>query len=222
MTKVKKSNTLILFGTLLLLLSSCRAEGTARRDTEISITTPHKDDKLILPKASAKGQKLAQAARGIVNDQIVYDPAYFVIPYPNGDVPADRGVCTDVVIRTFRKTGIDLQKEVYEDMQAHFGLYPKIWGRKTTDRNIDHRRVPNLMTYFSRKGHTKQITQNAQDYLPGDVVAWSLDKGLTHIGIVSDVPNKEGTQYLIVHNIGRGQVLEDCLFRFTIIGHYRM
>lgn len=175
-----------------------------------------------LPKASSKGVALAQAAESIVDQSIIYDPQYFTIDYPNGDVPKDKGVCTDVVIRSFRKIGIDLQQEVHEDMRAHFSLYPQIWGRSSPDPNIDHRRVPNLMTYFSRKGYTKTITQNKADYHPGDIVAWRLPAGQTHIGIVSREPNDEGTHYLVVHNIGNGQVLEDCLFRFTIIGHYRL
>lgn len=175
-----------------------------------------------LPVATARGNELARAAEGIVDDRIVYDPQYFAIDYPNGDVPKDKGVCTDVVIRSFRKIGIDLQKEVHEDMQAHFSLYPQIWGRTSTDRNIDHRRVPNLMTYFSRKKYERTITQKGTDYLPGDIVAWRLPAGQTHIGIVSREPGSDRTHYRVVHNIGNGQVLEDCLFKFEIIGHYRL
>lgn len=225
MTKVTKTRTLILFGLLLHFFSSCTADGASPQSSPrnpASHTPDRQSPATKLPKAGPKGQKLAQAAKSIIDDRIIYDPAYFTIPYPNGDVPADRGVCTDVVIRSLRKTGVDLQKEVHEDMQAHFGLYPRIWGRSSTDRNIDHRRVPNLMTYFSRKGYAQPLSQNGQDYLPGDIVTWVLDKGLTHIGVVSDVPNAAGTQYQIIHNIGRGQVQEDCLFRFTITGHYRM
>ena len=175
-----------------------------------------------LPAATGRGNALARAAESIVDDQIVYDPQYFSIDYPNGDIPQDKGVCTDVVIRSFRKIGIDLQKEVHEDMRLHFSLYPKIWGRSSTDRNIDHRRVPNLMTYFSRKKYEKAITQKGSDYLPGDIVAWRLPAGQTHIGIVSRKPGSGKTHYLIVHNIGHGQVQEDCLFKFEIIGHYRL
>jgi uncharacterized protein YijF (DUF1287 family) len=118
--------------------------------------------------------RLSKAAIELTKDDVTYDPSYYSISYPNGDVPAGRGVCTDVVIRAYRKLGIDLQTEVHEDMKAHFGLYPKIWGMKSTDKNIDHRRVPNLMVFFKRKGKVKSMTQNAADYIPGDIVCWNL------------------------------------------------
>ncbi len=164
---------------------------------------------------------LFDAALELTNQKVTYDPSYFSIDYPNGDVPKDKGVCTDVVIRAFRKIGIDLQKEVHEDMKANFNLYPKIWRLKTTDKNIDHRRVPNLMTYFKRKGAEKPITNNPNNYLPGDVVCWNLGGAVTHIGVVVNKKSNDGKRNLIVHNIGSGQVLEDCLFDFKIIGHYR-
>lgn len=166
------------------------------------------------------GMRLSVAAIALTNDHVIYDPSYFSIPYPNGDVPADRGVCTDVVIRAYRKLGIDLQKEVHEDMKAHFSKYPKIWQLKTTDKNIDHRRVPNLMTFFERKGEVKPISHRASDYSPGDIVCWNLGGGITHIGVVVNRKSNDGQRYMIVHNIGAGQVLEDCLFDFRIIGHY--
>ena len=165
---------------------------------------------------------LESAALSLTAEKVIYDPSYFSIPYPNGDVPKGKGVCTDVVIRAYRKIGIDLQKNVHEDMKAHFNVYPKIWGLKATDTNIDHRRVPNLMTYFKRQGAEQPITQNAKDYLPGDVVCWNLGGAVTHIGIVVNKTSSDAKRYLIVHNIGNGQVLEDCLFNFKIIGHYRM
>ncbi len=165
--------------------------------------------------------KLAERALELTRDKVVYDPSYFSIPYPNGDVPANKGVCTDVVIRAYRKLNIDLQKEVHEDMKKNFSLYPKNWGLSKTDSNIDHRRVPNLMTFFTRKGAKLSITQNPKDYQPGDIVCWNLGGAITHIGIVSNVKNRDKTRYMIVHNIGAGQVLEDCLFKFKIIGHYR-
>lgn len=121
----------------------------------------------------------------------------------------------------YRKVGIDLQKEVHEDMQASFSKYPKMWGLTAPDRNIDHRRVPNLMVFFERHGETLTLGRDASDYTPGDIVCWQLSGGLTHIGIVSDKKNREGTRCLIVHNIGGGQVLEDRLFAYEIIGHYR-
>ncbi len=164
---------------------------------------------------------LSDVALQLTKQKVTYDPSYFSIDYPNGDVPSDKGVCTDVVIRAYRKLGIDLQKEVHQDMKAHFNLYPKMWGLKTTDKNIDHRRVPNLMTYFKRQGAEKPITKNSNDYKPGDVVCWNLGGAITHIGIVVNKKSSDGKRYLIVHNIGGGQVLEDCLFNFKIIGHYR-
>lgn len=165
-------------------------------------------------------KKLSDAARSLTLQKVVYDPAYFSIPYPNGDVPADKGVCTDVVIRVYRKVGIDLQKEVHEDMKANFEIYPKNWGLKATDRNIDHRRVLNLMTFFERKGTVKKIIDKPDDYLPGDIVCWNLGGAVTHIGLVVDKKSPDGNRYMIVHNIGAGQVMEDVLFAYTIIGHY--
>lgn len=150
-----------------------------------------------------------------------YDPKYFSIVYPNGDVPANKGVCTDVVIRAYRKMGIDLQKEVHEDMQKNFKSYPKIWGLKTTDTNIDHRRVPNLQVFFTRKGQGLGISEKASDYKTGDLVTWMIGGKLPHIGIVTDVRSKDGKRNQIVHNVGAGQVLEDCLFDYPITGHYR-
>ncbi len=169
---------------------------------------------------SVRPNNLVEAALELTQQQVTYDPSYFSIPYPNGDVPSDKGVCTDVVIRSYRKLGVDLQKKVHEDMKANFGVYPNIWGLRTTDKNIDHRRVPNLMTYFKRQGAEKPISNAAKDYLPGDVVCWNLRGAITHIGIVVDKKSRDGKRNLIVHNIGRGQVLEDILFDFKIIGHY--
>lgn len=166
-------------------------------------------------------QKLAEKAVTLTENQVTYDPSYFSISYPNGDVPADKGVCTDVVIRTYRKVGIDLQKEVHEDMKVNFSVYPKIWGLTRPDTNIDHRRVPNLMVFFERFGTVLPITKEAEDYEPGDIVCWSLGGAITHIGMVSHTKSLDGKRPLIVHNIGAGQVLQDCLFDYKIIGHYR-
>ncbi|MCK5703513.1 MAG: DUF1287 domain-containing protein [Cyclobacteriaceae bacterium] len=164
--------------------------------------------------------RLSDAVISLIDPTILYDPAYFSIDYPNGDVPADRGVCTDVIIRAYRKLGIDLQKEVHEDMKANFSTYPKSWGLSHTDKNIDHRRVPNLMMYFSRHGKTKLLALNSSAYLPGDIVCWDLGNGITHIGLVVDKKSSDSQRHLLVHNIGGGQVLADCLFDFRIIGHY--
>ena len=165
-------------------------------------------------------EKLASAALLLTEQEVVYDPGYYAIDYPNGDVPADRGVCSDVVIRAYRLLGIDLQREVHEDMVAHFELYPAIWGLNRPDTNIDHRRVPNLMKYFERYGTEKAITGSVADYLPGDIVCWNLGGAVTHIGIVVNRRSPDGQRPMVVHNIGRGQVVEDCLFNFRIIGHY--
>ena len=170
---------------------------------------------------AGKNLRLANAALSLIHQQVNYDPSYFKINYPNGDVPPDKGVCTDVVIRAYRLIGIDLQKEVHEDMNQHFNLYPNIWGLRHTDTNIDHRRVPNLMKFFERKGTVLPITNNPDEYLPGDIVCWDLGNGQTHIGIVINQKSDDKKRYLIVHNIGRGQEVSDCLFNFKIIGHYR-
>lgn len=165
--------------------------------------------------------KLSLAALELTKEKVVYDPSYFSISYPNGDIPKGKGVCTDVIIRAYRKIGVDLQKEVHEDMKTNFSKYPKLWGLKSTDKNIDHRRVPNLMTYFKRQQAEKIINENPKDYLPGDIVAWNLGGAITHIGIVVHKKSLDKKRNLIVHNIGSGQVLEDCLFSYKIIGHYR-
>ena len=170
---------------------------------------------------SAKALQLSAAAINLTQQKVVYDPAYFKIPYPNGDVPAGKGVCTDVVIRAYRSQGIDLQQKVHEDMAANFKLYPKYWGRKTPDTNIDHRRVYNLMAFFARKGVEKPMTKTSTDYLPGDMVCWNLGGNITHIGIVINRKSADGKRFLIVHNIGRGQEISDCLFAWKIIGHYQ-
>jgi uncharacterized protein YijF (DUF1287 family) len=151
-----------------------------------------------------------------------YSQEYFKLTYPNGDPPIETGACTDVVIRAFRKAGVDLQKEVHEDMAANFGAYPKKWGLAGTDTNIDHRRVPNLQTFFDRRKKSIPVTNSAEDYQPGDVVTYDLDgKGMTHIGLVSNVWNAAGDRHLIVHNIGAGARAEDVLFNWKITGHFR-
>lgn len=168
------------------------------------------------------GQQLSDAAISIIDPSIDYDPTYFSIKYPNGDVPKNKGVCTDVIIRSYRKLGIDLQKEVHEDMIENFSKYPNLekWGMTKTDTNIDHRRVPNLEVFFERKGTKLTVTQNAKDYKTGEMVTWMINDKLPHIGIVTSKKSKDGQRNLIVHNVGGGQVLEDCLFEYKIVGHY--
>jgi uncharacterized protein YijF (DUF1287 family) len=165
--------------------------------------------------------RLADSAFTLTQQKVVYDLSYFSITYPNGDVPRDRGVCTDVIIRAYRKLHIDLQQLVHEDMRNHFNQYPRAWGLNAPDKNIDHRRVPNLMTFFKRSGASLAVTANAADYQPGDIVCWSLSRGMKHIGMVVKQKSADGKRQLIVHNIGSGQVMEDCLFDYPIIGHYR-
>jgi uncharacterized protein len=166
--------------------------------------------------------RLVEAAVGRTSQQVRYDPTYFQIAYPGGDVPAEVGVCTDEIIRSYRVVGVDLQREVHEDMAANFSAYPRKWGLKKTDTNIDHRRVPNLMAFFERAGAGLPVTQEARDYRPGDVVTWDLSGGLTHIGIVVNVPSEADESRLqIVHNIGAGPKMEDVLFNWKITGHYR-
>jgi len=171
---------------------------------------------------SAFLDKLVEAAVERTSREVRYDPTYFVIPYPGGDVPEEVGVCTDEVIRSYRKVGVDLQKEVHEDMKESFAAYPRKWGLKKPDTNIDHRRVPNLMVFFGRQGAALPVTQVARDYRPGDVVTWDLGGGLTHIGLVVNVPSEADPERMqIVHNIGAGPKMEDVLFNWTVTGHYR-
>ena len=167
-------------------------------------------------------EKLSKEAIALTKVSVEYDSKYYVIKYPNGDVPTGKGVCTDVIIRAYRKMGIDLQKEVHEDMQASFAAYPQKWGLPKPDANIDHRRVPNLQTFFARRKKALEITRNAADYKPGDVVSWDIDgKGMTHIGLVSNLWNEATKRFLIIHNIGGGAKAEDALFNWKITGHYR-
>jgi uncharacterized protein len=168
-------------------------------------------------------RQLVAAAVERSHVRVRYVADYVRIPYPGGDVPADTGVCTDEIIRIYRKVGIDLQKEVHEDMVANFREYPRKWRwfSPQPDTNIDHRRVPNLMAFFRRNGESLPITANAADYSPGDIVAWDLGGGQTHIGMVVDRQPALARRYMILHNIGQGPQIEDVLLDWKIIGHYR-
>lgn len=174
-----------------------------------------------LSQISLDPDKISQSAIDIIDPDIEYVSGWFKIPYPNGDVDPMIGVCTDVVIRTLRKLDFDLQKEMHVDMINNFDKYPKYWGADSPDRNIDHRRVYNQMRYFKRMGNEVEITNNPENYLPGDIVAWNLGGNITHIGVVVDKKSSDGLRNMIVHNIGSGQVMEDILFEYRIIGHYR-
>lgn len=209
---------------VLLNFTSCKKQEIASDNTHfISV----KQEITPIEKPNSFPEKLSNAALSIIDPNVVYTPDYVKLKYPNGDVPAKTGVCTDVIIRAYRKLNIDLQKEVHEDMVANFTKYPNLkkWGLKTTDKNIDHRRVPNLEIYFGRKGKTLPISQNASDYKTGEIVTWMINDKLPHIGIVthlkSDPDASGGKRNLIVHNVGGGQVLEDCLFSYTIVGHFQ-
>jgi uncharacterized protein YijF (DUF1287 family) len=167
-------------------------------------------------------EKLIAAAEEQIGVTVIYDPAYVSLKFPNGDPPRERGVCTDVLVRAYRDAfGFDLQSAVNADMKAHFAAYPTIWGLSRPDRNIDHRRVPNLQTYFKRQGAALAVTRDPADYLPGDIVSQMLPGNLPHIAIVSHRTSPDGERPMLIHNIGAGTRLEDRLFDFEITGHYR-
>jgi uncharacterized protein YijF (DUF1287 family) len=174
----------------------------------------------LVDRASPQARRLALAAEDQVGKTVRYDAAYVKLDYPGGDVPMDRGVCTDVLVRAFRTLGIDLQVEVHEDMSAHFEEYPQNWGAAEPDSSIDHRRVPNLQTYFRRQGKAVAVSEDPADYWPGDVVTWDVS-GRPHTGIVSATPAPDGTRFCMAHNIGAGVRVEDVLFAYKITGHYR-
>ena len=167
------------------------------------------------------GLRLAAAAEERATHSVIYDAAYERISYPNGDVDASRGVCADEIVRAYRLLGIDLQRLVHEDMRRAFHVYPKRWGLKSPDSNIDHRRVPNLAKFFERHGTSIAPTLEGRDYKPGDVVAWALADGRPHIGLVTERWSSDGQRPLVLHNIGAGPQIEDMLFGLTITGHYR-
>jgi uncharacterized protein len=200
---------------MLLMLAACRDETPVAVDSTPSVVS--------VPDApSAVSPPLVAAARAQIGVVRLYDPAYFSLAYPGGDVPSDRGVCTDVVIRALRTQGLDLQQAIHDDMRAHFDRYPNRWGLSQPDRSIDHRRVPNQMRWFERHGWSLPSARRADDFAPGDIVAWALTgTGQLHIGIVSDRRSRDGTP-LILHNINAGTQEDDLLFRHAIIGHYRM
>ena len=175
-----------------------------------------------LSQSANPGERLAAAALAHSNDKVVYDPAYYKIAYPNGDVAPGKGAAADVVIRCLRKAAnIDLQKEVHEDMAGHFRDYPQLWKASTPDPNIDHRRVPNLQRFFERKGETLAASRNAADYQPGDIVIWSLSNADQHIGIVVPGPGNRANEAWVVHNMGAGVKWEDVLFDYKIAAHFR-
>lgn len=173
------------------------------------------------PLSAERSAKLVAAAIQRTLEPEVYDGSYVRIPYPNGDVPEDRGVCTDLVVRSYRALGIDLQRLVHEDMRRDFSAYPQLWGLPGPDSNIDHRRVPNLRAFFARQGAELPVSGDSARYLSGDLVTWRLPNDLPHIGVVTDQRSPDGKRPLVAHNIGNGPTLEDMLFEFPITGHYR-
>lgn len=206
--------------------SASRGDARQTHAGGVQAATPQAAGQSVAERKPSSGSpfldRLSEAAVERTSHQVRYDPTYFVIDYPNGDVPAEVGVCTDEVIRSYRALGVDLQQLVHEDMKSNFALYPHKWGLKRPDTNIDHRRVPNLMVYFERQGAALPVTDAARDYKPGDVVTWDLGNGLTHIGLVVAVPSESDAERLqIVHNIGAGPKLEDVLFAWKVTGHYR-
>lgn len=172
------------------------------------------------PAAADAADRLATAAQAQIGVTLHYDGSYRKLPYPGGDVALDRGVCTDVIIRAYRKLGIDLQERVHQDMRARWSQYPRRWGLKAPDTNIDHRRVPNLEVYFRRHGAVLPVSRRAADFKPGDIVTWVIPPALPHIGIVADQRSADGTP-LVIHNIGAGTQLEDVLFAYKMVGHFR-
>jgi len=191
----------------MLIVIGCARPAPATRKTDLAL--------------SASVRAVVDSAREQTRVTTSYDQSYVRIAYPGGDVPPRTGACTEVVIRAFRTAGVDLQREVHEDMARNFSAYPSRWGLTKPDPNIDHRRVPNLMVYFQRAGKAVAVTGAASDYVPGDVVTWDLGGGVTHLGLVSDEMDGATGRYWVVHNIGAGARLEDVLFAWTVIGHYR-
>jgi len=174
------------------------------------------------PDPRTPADKIVNGAKNEIIRGVFYDASYQQMPYPNGDVKSDRGACSDVVIRALRNAGYDLQKLIHEDMKSHFSAYPHNWGLNATDPNIDHRRVPNQMTFFRRHGRelpTGTTGENFSKWKPGDIVCWKLDGRLDHTGIISDVKGKSGLP-MVIHNLGR-TAQEDCLNNWKITGHFR-
>jgi uncharacterized protein YijF (DUF1287 family) len=218
MNKKNPSILLLVCITLLALISCKHSEPTIKSSTGIP---DHPIFKPLPQDAPPQLKQLIDGGLGQAGVTTGYDPSYVSIAYPGGDVNSQTGVCSDVIVRSFRKAGIDLQKEVHEDMLHSWNDYPKKWGLERPDANIDHRRVLNLMTYFRHQGKSLPITNQSKDYLPGDVIAWDLGNGLDHIGMVTNIWSEAEKRCLIIHNIGAGARVEDVMFQWPITGHYR-
>ena len=217
MPGISRLSSLVALSLVLLIAAGCQ-RAFPKRAAEAPPAS------VVQPLGATASPQLKQFIEAAIEQSKIttgYDPAYVKLDYPNGDVPSDTGVCSDVVVRAFRKVGIDLQKELHEDMTRAWSEYPKKWGARGTDSNIDHRRVLNLNTYFTRQGKSLPISDSRADYLPGDVVAWELSDGVEHIGIMTNLATVSDKHYLVVHNIGSGARIEDVLMAWKIIGHYR-
>ena len=220
--KINKTKAIIIGAVVIVLLILCIIKSTTfKRIYFVHSWLKSYASNTVSPPIDPFYLQLSSAAVKRTKVKVRYISEYIPIPYPNGDVPSNTGVCSDEIVRAYRMVGIDLQKEVHEDMSQSFADYPKMWWNFKPDPNIDHRRVPNLMTFFSRKGITLPISSDPVEYFPGDIVAWKLANGLLHIGIVVEPTTLLGQRHLIVHNIGRGPQMEDALFVGKIIGHFR-
>jgi len=224
MMKLRQFNPIWYFAIVTVFLVSCDKTKSEPIQASVSSDTPVQTTLKIEQNEKKKIaiSPLVLAAQSQIGKTIKYDPAYVGLKYPEGDVPIEKGVCTDVVIRALRDAfNMDLQKLVHEDMRKAFSQYPNIWGLKKTDRNIDHRRVPNLKKYFERHGYSVAITQNADEYLPGDLITCTVGRNLAHIMIVSNKKTQKGVPF-VIHNIGGGTKEENRLFDFPMTGHYRI
>jgi uncharacterized protein YijF (DUF1287 family) len=218
---MKKNSICLILAVLALLLAAACQQKIARATKPLK---PPEQQTEIVPlsaKSPPQVKLIIEGAAAQIGKTTSYDPSYQKIEYPNGDVPLETGVCSDVIVRAFRRGGIDLQKDVHEDMKGNFSVYPTRWGLKNPDANIDHRRVPNLQTYLERKGKSLSPDGGSETFLPGDIVTWDLGLGTPHVGLVVNVWYKPTQRYLIVHNIGAGTLMEDVLFAWKITGHYR-
>jgi uncharacterized protein YijF (DUF1287 family) len=209
---------LLVLALALVLVGACQQRRIASR---LRPPEQQTETRALPANSSAQLKSVIDGAIDQIGKTTSYDASYQSIKYPNGDVPLETGVCSDVIVRAFRKGEIDLQKEVHEDMKDNFSAYPTRWGLSQTDANIDHRRVPNLQTFFTRKGKSLATTGSSDSFLPGDIVTWDLGGGIDHVGMVVNVWYKPSQRYLIVHNIGAGTRMEDLLFAWKITGHYR-
>ncbi len=227
--KFKNRTVLLVTGLFvcLLLITAASCRQVVQKRGVVFVVPPSPATSPVakpLPLPEGASTQLKQFIEGAVEQSKIttgYDPSYVKLAYPNGDVASETGVCADVVVRAFRKVGIDLQKEVHEDMKRAWAEYPRRWGARGTDTNIDHRRVLNLMTYLERQQKSLPVSSNRADYKPGDLIAWELSAGVEHIGILTNLSSEPDKHYLIAHNVGAGTRVEDVLLAWKIIGHYR-